>query len=661
VAGNSNLCMSCHVVGGPASAFPFLDSDQARPTPGLPGGEAASGNSHRWDSGPSGWVSRVTGNTSAGTMTSGGVFSGRFPKTYTVTVTGGGDVGAATFSWTATTPGGGSGSGTTGTDVSLDEGITVTFTDGASSPSFVAGSQWRIYVRTDLALPVADPMARRLEAGKVRCSTCHNQHDQEETPFDAAAPPYGGPGTGEGRHFQRVANESNQMCVDCHRARDVTQASQGSHPVAVVIPAAGEFKSPGTLPLDGSAQVKCMSCHQPHFGPASDGTLLRLANVTSLCTDCHTLADTATPGKHFEAAAPTLWPGGQYGSLLPAVTNTARQGACTNCHQPHGWPDSGNLAQDYPHLLADREESLCFTCHDGSPVTANIRGEILKAFSHPVAATSDVHTPGEAALVTGRHVECMDCHNPHQAKARVSLPGPSTVPRPATGPLSGAKGVNVSGAPVAVASFEYEICFRCHGDSPGKPPAPTPRRFPETNVRLEFEGSYPSYHPVTAVGKNPNMPSLIGGYNTNSIITCTSCHNNNAGPVVGGAGPNGPHGSTQPRILERRYDTVNTFPSRPAEQDPEIRYALCFKCHDWDSIRGGDSFKEHDKHIRGEDIPCNSCHDPHGSSGFPKLINFDTRVVSPFNGVIEYRSTGVFQGQCTLSCHGTDHDPFTYP
>ena len=656
VAGNSNLCLSCHVPAGPAAARAFVDTDQAYPYPGLPAGESARGTSHRWDSGPAGHVESSPTNTSRGAVRTVGAYTGRYPKTYILTVTTSGGVGTARFSWTATSPGGGGAANVlTAASVALNEGISVNFANAASGTSFVAGDEFRVYVRTDLTAPTDPVMAARQEDGALMCSTCHNQHSQLEPPFDPAAPTYGGAGTGEGRHFQRLANDAEAMCLECHGARNVTSAALGSHAVGVAVPSGSGFTPPTQLPLTSGGEVACLSCHAPHYTAATDGSLRRLASYNALCTDCHTLADTSAASKHFEATATaTLWPGGQYGSNLPPITDAGRRGTCSNCHQPHGWPDGANPAQDYPLLLADREENLCYTCHDGSPVAANIRGEFSKVSRHPLTSTSGVHQPGEAVLASSRHVECMDCHNPHRARARVNLPGPSTVPRPASGPLTGAAGITVTGAATTTAAFEYQVCFRCHADSPSLPPAPTQRQFPQTNLRLEFAGSYPSFHPVAVVGRNANVPSLIGGWTAGSIMACTSCHNNNAGPGNGGTGPNGPHGSTNAFVLERQYvkadNTVFT----------EAAYAMCFKCHSWDSLRSGNSFKEHDKHIRGEDTPCNVCHDPHASSGNPKLINFDTTVVRPFNGRIEFRSTGLFRGDCTLACHGRNHDRESY-
>jgi hypothetical protein len=99
-----------------------------------------------------------------------------------------------------------------------------------------------------------------------------------------------------------------------------------------------------------------------------------------------------------------------------------------------------------------------------------------------------------------------------------------------------------------------------------------------------------------------------------------------------------------------------------------FNYALCYACHSRDSILNDESFPEHDKHIRGENTPCNVCHDPHGISATQgndtnnsHLINFDVSVVSPgSNGQLNFIDEGDRAGSCNLSCHGEDHDNFNY-
>jgi hypothetical protein len=43
------------------------------------------------------------------------------------------------------------------------------------------------------------------------------------------------------------------------------------------------------------------------------------------------------------------------------------------------------------------------------------------------------------------------------------------------------------------------------------------------------------------------------------------------------------------------------------------------------------------------------------------LINFNLDVATPCNGTLEFVDTGRFSGNCTLTCHGTEHDAEPYP
>ncbi|RMF94262.1 MAG: hypothetical protein D6736_00340 [Nitrospinota bacterium] len=409
----------------------------------------------------------------------------------------------------------------------------------------------------------------------------------------------------------------------------------------------GELVDPLTLTgpvrLDSSGQLQCTSCHDAHNN--AFGKFLVMSNQgAALCTTCHTKnfwnqsihkTSTAT----WNGSGPDPWP--------HTTWNTVTDNGCENCHRPH-------TAGGHERLLNYAvEEDNCYPCHNGNVATQNIQAEFSKVSRHPVGDTIGVHDPREAAVVGTRHVECVDCHNPHAA-----YPGAGTP----SGPLAGVRGVSITGAEVATATFEYEICFRCHADSPNKPPPRTTRQLAQTNVRLEFSTSNPSFHPVVGPGVNPNVPSLIAPLTTTSVIKCTDCHNNNAGPGAGGAGPNGPHGSTFVPLLERQYVTTDNT------RESSAVYALCYKCHSRNSILGDQSFKEHKKHIQGEKAPCNVCHDPHGISATQgnsinnsKLINFDTTVVSPSSsGQLRFESQGRFKGACYLRCHGKNHDPKRY-
>ena len=103
-------------------------------------------------------------------------------------------------------------------------------------------------------------------------------------------------------------------------------------------------------------------------------------------------------------------------------------------------------------------------------------------------------------------------------------------------------------------------------------------------------------------------------------------------------------------------------------QSTPSNYALCYNCHSEQSILNDDSFREHDKHIRGERTPCNACHDPHGVSATQgnttnntHLINFDTSIVFPrSNGDLRFVDQGDRRGTCYLVCHNEDHNDLNY-
>ncbi len=426
------------------------------------------------------------------------------------------------------------------------------------------------------------------------------------------------------------------------------------HPISFAYTAAlaasrGELASPATLTgrvrLDATGQLQCTSCHDAHDN--SNGKFLVMRNTASaLCVTCHQKASW-TASSHRTSTA--TWKGGGTNPWPHTSETTVAGNACENCHRPH---TAGGRKWLLNHAA---EETNCYACHGGNVAAKNVQGEFTgKSSIHPVAASTGVHTPNEPALASTRHVECVDCHNPHATNGAAGL---------LPGSLAGVRGINRSGTEANPATREYEICFRCHGDSPGKPAPRTRRQLPDNNIRLQVDGAGPSYHPITAIGRNTNVPSLLGPWTTASTMGCGDCHNNNAGPGAGGTGPKGPHGSTYAPILERQYLTADRTTESPAA------YALCYKCHNRNTfVTEGGAFRFHRKHVVEERTPCNVCHAPHGvgsalgtATNNSKLINFDTTVVTPnSSGLLKFESTGTSRGRCYLRCHGDNHNPESY-
>jgi predicted CXXCH cytochrome family protein len=377
---------------------------------------------------------------------------------------------------------------------------------------------------------------------------------------------------------------------------------------------------------------------------------------SALCTKCHIKdgwvgASHKTSSKIWDGALSNPWPKTPY--------LTVAENGCESCHTQH----SAGGPQRLLYYL--EEERNCYSCHNGHVASKNIEAQFQKMSRHPVEATTtgltgNFHDPRAEQAVTSitGHVECADCHNPHASTGAISPP--PLVP----GSLSKVSGVSTAGTRVFPASYEYEVCFKCHADFNSSLPF-VPRVINSANTRLEFSPSNPSYHPVVGIGRNPNVPSIPStsepSLTASSIIYCTACHSDDSGVS------RGPHGSSYAPILRDRYETTDGTPESAAAYD------LCYRCHNRTSILNDQSFRKngHSGHLK-KGATCSACHDPHGvaddglSGSHTNLINFDTRIVFPISSVPpnnkpRFNDTGLFSGSCTLICHNKRHNNQSYP
>ena len=406
----------------------------------------------------------------------------------------------------------------------------------------------------------------------------------------------------------------------------------------------GQLKDPSAIvPPVGlvNGRMQCTSCHDPHRNLTND--FLVLTNQFSeLCFACHN-RDFWTFSSHSTSTA--TWNGNGIDPWPRTLYPNVAENACENCHNPHTAGNSQRLMND----LA--EENNCIPCHNGNVATTNIVAQLSKPYLHNVYGYNLEHDAAEDPLVLSMHVECEDCHNPHAVNST-----PALAPA-ANGFLSGVAGIDQGGNMVEPIQYQYELCYRCHADSPAKPGSLITRQILQNNVRLEFDPASPSHHAVTSAGVNPNVPSLIAPITESSIIYCSDCHSSD-----GSGSPAGPHGSIFPGQLKYRYLTADYT------NESASAYELCYSCHSRTSILNDESFDDHDKHIRDLQTPCSACHDPHGishtqgnSTNNAHLINFDVSIVQPhFNGSFRYESTGTFSGRCYLRCHGQNHMGWNY-
>ncbi len=456
--------------------------------------------------------------------------------------------------------------------------------------------------------------------------------------------------------------KGNQPLERGHRANLGTDLRQ-SHPISMASPAAGAVRPPlrgDAVHLDGQGLVQCTSCHDPHEefrDPEIGKFLVKPSARSAICVSCHASTGGARSATHLTSTA-------KYADL-EGRDRTISDAGCGTCHVPHAADVRGRLLKSG---VAD--DDVCLRCH-AAGTEKPIAPDLAKAWAH-VSPQSGKHDAGEGPRApdsrrlpetspgASRHVACVDCHDPH-----ASNPTRPVAPA-AGGALAGVWGIDLSGEKVSPARYEYEICLKCHGDSANKPQElgagsldRIRRAQDDLDLRRVFAPTAVSFHPVAAPGKSPSVPGLLPPWSAGSRVLCTDCHASDAGPGAGGSGARGPHGSVYPYLLERQYLTRDYTPESPSS------YALCYKCHDRDTLLSSASGFPHKAHVSDRSAPCSACHDGHGVSretgtdrNNAHLVSFDLGIVRTGRaGMLQYESTGTRAGSCTLTCHDTPHGP----
>ncbi len=408
---------------------------------------------------------------------------------------------------------------------------------------------------------------------------------------------------------------------------------------------------PDELTFGNGDELHCSTCHDPHndeFGRF----LVKDNRGSALCLTCHQMTDWASSahatsdrigGRHPAAAA----------AELAELRRAARLGLRVLSHaalcghrratadllrrsadpvQLHQLPQrrSDRPAASRRRARRSRRRGTQGDLEGWQP------GPGRAGYRRPGRASSRP-TPNRRACPSGlprgrgvgartdlTSVGCADCHNPHVVNdQQAELPYVS-------GATRGVPGVDRNGAEVATATYEYEICFRCHGDN--TPDAEfIPRVVSSTNTRLDFDAGNPSFHPVVEMGRGADVPSIPSALEPrltpSDQIGCTSCHADDEG------GSRGPHGSDFAPILKERYETID------GTGESYESYALCYRCHERTSILADESFRTrafrttpsgggHSGHLAAG-APCSACHDPHGVAVRQRRVQSDRRPHPP--------------------------------
>ncbi len=476
--------------------------------------------------------------------------------------------------------------------------------------------------------------AVKLFNGNVECGSCHNPHVQNTDP---------------GGYFLVINNTNGALCLACH-----STVPTGS--------GMGMVSAKRTMARAGRETPLSTQTQESNTNP-----------LAGWRTSAHALATNKSAPLLIRAS--DFAGRGQFAPVLRRESlgpyGTVAQNACASCHSMHN--AAGNKS-----LLHGTGDETCLVCHNGSSNVSPPIPNILAEMTSPNYSM-------------GNTVTCVDCHNPHEAQRVSTFPSGPDV----RASQAGVAGISAKDGKTVVspAMYQYQTCLRCHGSSTGKRAGINfgylPRRVVTAadplDVIPQFNSLAASSHPVFYDSRSvfpqpslrPYMLNLDGqtpGRIMSNRILCTDCHNSDDNREFGGNGPNGPHGSVFPHILERRYEfseaaapgqlITNLYPnpSFSAAGGPSGGpYALCAKCHDLSKVMSDASWNGHWRHVVQDGFSCSVCHTAHGVPGRSgsisgeRLVDFDANVVAP-NGLVPI-SYNRATNSCILVCHGHSHGP----
>lgn len=428
-------------------------------------------------------------------------------------------------------------------------------------------------------------------------------------------------------------------------------------------PVAGYTISTTDFPAGG-----CIHCHDEHGSyegiSHTVDDYMPFASGNTMCNSCHVSAratggsyttnnqvwqgSTIYNGSGHGTSGSAYWPG-----ATPAARTAAEAGYCVNCHYPHGNNNTStgdNLtgqvtltgANPTLNMLTRIEENLCLGCHStGAPATTGdiqtplnqgVNSSATPAFyNHPVNRDNagndrspSYHNIMEAKAATNssdRHVECVDCHNPHYAGYGGGA-GPDThtlgtnVASPAiygtwgVRPSAGDPTVKANWPTAAVGTlpaapawslnyidsgtdYEWELCMRCHSNYSYFPTFSGADL--QTDVSREINPNNLSHHAIVRPGNNQltSAPAATitmydGAYTfanpRSATVYCSDCHTTDQGSAI--TATEGPHGSSNKFIIgswcEARGGAYGT-----ATCTDSMQTSICFKCHKYDVYWNG--------------------------------------------------------------------------
>jgi predicted CxxxxCH...CXXCH cytochrome family protein len=488
---------------------------------------------------------------------------------------------------------------------------------------------------TDSGATWGNPLSSNAPAARSCVNMCHGDHPHDltspatathennayadattsATRADGTASRIGAGGTGGSVNRLRTdfdaAQANGGMCASCHQS-----------PVDAARPAVGKAAFDASAHDFASNTVGATTYTWSYM--LHDGGLFARD-----CTKCHaSRAEGTTPQVTASGSATVAVHFGDDESLLAGAKNpggTAAGFVCYNCHGSTATPASGAQGNRSGKDIQSGIAHATTAGQSGHPaVSDTIHDSVAEQGSAAFG-----NALGVAAGPGQRHASCLDCHDPHQAKAGTHAQGTNV----AGPPLQGAWGVKWTGtlaawgtptsanftktAITAGTDLEATLCFKCHSSyygtlptSPSSSPA-----FAETDQAKELNPSNAGFHPVLA-SASANLgatSNVVAPWARTSLMTCTDCHESSVT-----TDPNGPHGSAAKFVLKGPNTTWNNTIALTGGSMPAGTF--CANCH-----AASFANSRYAAHTNGNHsgTPCQNCHAaiPHGGPRVGMLIN----------------------------------------
>lgn len=380
--------------------------------------------------------------------------------------------------------------------------------------------------------------------GQLACVRCHNQHSNANG------------------NFLRMANDQDQLCLDCHSSRNTPDHTKGTHPVGVVYPANTTSFNPSpvnsnpanptsALNLLGGTTVSCSTCHGVHGTDSRSGTLDGSANFANLSSGDGNLLRTDLRGAKVTAGTTdnlNLCTNCHAGKTNHNKNDQNVQ--CTDCHGAHVEFDAAAVGTETTPNVYLVRRYLQYTSANRISKRIIYNSTATKNFYNPNGGgvcqschnPPDNHFIATTTTIEPGHASCATCHTHNEAKGSFSVGACGTCHLTGTSTPALATGSHTVHFASISGNDPLFVCAKCHiftGD--------TGSTHADGTVNLSNGCSACHGQGSPTWGATYVAPGATFPYSTNQ---CDKCHSGSAAtaPFYSTATPNKVTVSSDPKV-----------------------------------------------------------------------------------------------------------------